>query len=97
MLADPGPDVTLKHVLTGRITKLAEPGMVAVAGHRQAVNRLRSELGQAAPGLEVRLAGNANPPRKWAPWDSNPQPTEYVSRCWRSKAQVVIICCISLF
>jgi len=63
MLADPGPDVTLEHVHTGKISKIAEPGLVVVAGHRQAVNRLQSELRQAAPGLDVRLAGDANAPR----------------------------------
>ena len=65
MLADPGPDVTLEHVLTGRISKVAEPGIVVVAGHRQAVNRLHGELRQAAPGLDVRLAGDAHAPRNF--------------------------------
>jgi hypothetical protein len=65
MLADPGPDVTLEHVLTGRISKLPEPGIVVVAGHRQAVNRLHSELRQVAPEVDIRLAGDANAPRNF--------------------------------
>ena len=65
MLADPGPDVTLEHVLTGSISKVAEPGIVVVAGHRQAVNRLHTELRQVAPGLDVRLAGDAHAPRNF--------------------------------
>src|ERR1700712_1653892 len=65
MLADPGPDITLEHVLTGSITTLAALGLVVVAGHRQGVNRVRNELHQAVPGLDVRLAGDANAPRNF--------------------------------
>lgn len=63
LLADPGPDVTLEHVLTGAITRLPNPGLVIVAGHRQAVNRLRDELATLSPQLDVRLAGDAHAPR----------------------------------
>ena len=38
LLADPGPDVTLENVHTGTVVKLTAPGIVVVAGHRQAVN-----------------------------------------------------------
>jgi 2,4-dienoyl-CoA reductase-like NADH-dependent reductase (Old Yellow Enzyme family) len=65
LLPDPGPEVTLEHVLTGRIIKLPEPGIVVVAGHRQAVNALYGELRRAAPELDVRLAGDANAPRNF--------------------------------
>ena len=41
------------------------PGIVVVAGHRQAVNQLHTELRQAAPGLDVRLAGDAHAPRNF--------------------------------
>ena len=63
LLADPGPDVALEHVLTGAVVTLPAPGIVVVAGHRQAANALRDELRAAAPGLDVRLAGDANAPR----------------------------------
>ena len=56
LLAEPGPDVVLEHVLTGAVTTLSKPGMVVVAGHRQAVNELDRELLATAPGLDVRLA-----------------------------------------
>jgi pyruvate/2-oxoglutarate dehydrogenase complex dihydrolipoamide dehydrogenase (E3) component len=65
LLADPGPDVTLEHVLTGAITTLAAPGIVVVAGHRQAANTLRRELRAASPELDVRLAGDAHAPRNF--------------------------------
>jgi dimethylglycine catabolism A len=65
LLADPGDDVTLEHVLTGAVTTLPAPGIVVVAGHRQAANTLRQELRAAAPGLDVRLAGDAHAPRNF--------------------------------
>jgi hypothetical protein len=65
LLARPGPDVTLEHVLTGTVTTLPAPGIVVVAGHRQAVNTLRRELRAAAPDLDVRLAGDAHAPRNF--------------------------------
>ena len=64
-LADPGPDVTLENVHTGKITKLTASGLVVVAGHRQAVNQLRDQLRQAAPDLDVLLAGDAHAPRNF--------------------------------
>ena len=65
LLADPGADITLEHVLTGTITTLPAPGIVVVAGHRQAANTLRRELRAAAPELDVRLAGDAHAPRNF--------------------------------
>ena len=65
LLADPGPDVTLEHVLTGAVIALPEPGIVAVAGHREAANTLRRELRAAAPDLDMRLAGDAHAPRNF--------------------------------
>jgi dimethylglycine catabolism A len=65
LLADPGADVTLEHVLTGTITTVPAPGIVVVAGHRQAANTLRCELHVAAPELDVRLAGDAHAPRNF--------------------------------
>jgi N,N-dimethylglycine/sarcosine dehydrogenase len=65
LLADPGPDVTFEHVLTGAITTLRAPGIVVVAGHRQAANSLRRELRATAPELDVRLAGDAHAPRNF--------------------------------
>jgi dimethylglycine catabolism A len=65
LLADPGPDVTLEHVLTGAVITLPAPGIVAVAGHRQAANTLRRELRAVVPDLDVRLAGDAHAPRNF--------------------------------
>jgi hypothetical protein len=65
LLADPGPDVELEYVLTGAVTTPHAPGIVIVAGHRQATNKLRSELRGAAPELDVRLAGDAHAPRNF--------------------------------
>ena len=64
-LANPGPDVTLENVHTGRIVTVPAPDLVVVAGHRQAVNQLRDELIRAAPALDVRLAGDAHAPRNF--------------------------------
>lgn len=36
LLAEPGLDVVLEHVLTGAITTLPKPGIVVVAVHREA-------------------------------------------------------------
>ena len=64
-LADPGPDVTLENVHTGKIITLPAPGLVVVAGHRQAVNQLADELRRLDPQLDVRLAGDAHAPRNF--------------------------------
>jgi len=63
LLPDPGPDVVLEHVLTGAIRTITAPGIVAVAGHRQAENALRGELLAAAPALDVHVVGDARAPR----------------------------------
>ena len=63
LLPDPGPDIVLEHVLTGAIRAIPAPGIVVVAGHRQAVNELHGELLAAMPGLDVRLVGDALAPR----------------------------------
>jgi dimethylglycine catabolism A len=63
LLPGPGPDVVLEHVLTGAIRTFRSPGIVVVAGHRQAENGLRAELLAARPGLDVRLVGDALAPR----------------------------------
>ena len=63
LLAEPGPDVVLEHVLSGAVTTLPNPGIVVVAGCREAVNELGRELLATAPGLDVRLAGDARAPR----------------------------------
>ena len=65
LLAEPGPDVVLEHVLTGAVTTLLKPGIVVVAGHREAVNELGRELLATAAGLDVRLAGDARAPRNF--------------------------------
>jgi hypothetical protein len=65
LLAEPGADITLEHVLTGTITTLPASGIVVVAGHRQAANTVRRELRAAAPELDVRLAGDAHAPRNF--------------------------------
>jgi hypothetical protein len=62
-LADPGPDLMLENVHTGKIIKLPAPGLVVVAGYRQAVNQLGDELHRLRPELDLRLAGDAHAPR----------------------------------
>lgn len=61
LLLEPGPDVVLEHVLTGALRTLPAPGIVVVAGHRQAVNDLAAPL--VAAGVEVRVVGDALAPR----------------------------------
>lgn len=58
-----GEDIVVEHVLTGRLKTIEGPSLVAVAGHRRAKNGLRNELLAVAPGLEVRVAGDARAPR----------------------------------
>ncbi|WP_232666762.1 FAD-dependent oxidoreductase [Pseudonocardia sp. TRM90224] len=62
-LPGPGPDVELEHVLTGAVRSISAPGIVVAAGHRRAENVLHAELRATAPGLDVRLAGDALAPR----------------------------------
>ena len=62
LLPEPGADVVLEHVLTGALRTFRSPGIVVVAGHRQAENGLRAELLAARPGLDVRLVGDALAP-----------------------------------
>jgi hypothetical protein len=63
LLPEPGTDVVLEHVLIGALRTIPAPGIVVVAGHREAENGLAAQLQAAAPGLEVRLAGDALAPR----------------------------------
>lgn len=60
-----GADVVLEHVLTARTRRIPRPGLVVVAGHRRAENDLAARLRASAPGLDVRLAGDAHAPRDY--------------------------------
>jgi hypothetical protein len=57
------------------------------------LHRLCDSIGQPARlGAESGIGKPLPLGSLWAPWDSNPQPADYISGCLQDKARVIIIC-----
>ena len=64
-LADPGPDVTLENVHTGKIIKLPHPGWSWSPVTGKQSTSWATSFDDTHPELDVRLAGDAHAPRNF--------------------------------